>query len=124
MKISINWLKQYLDINIPAEELINKLIGIGFDLESIENQAELMKNFVIGKVISREKHPNADKLSVCKVDVAGPEILNIVCRLLLEKKKKNVFVGLVGAIVPNGGFEIKKYKIRGEVSESIVYSAK
>src|SRR5258706_8616131 len=124
MKISINWLKQYLDINIPAEELINKLIGIGFDLESIENQAELMKNFVIGKVISREKHPNADKLSICKVDIGGPEILNIVCGAPNVDAGQTVCVALVGAIVPNGGFEIKKSKIRGEVSEGMICSAK
>lgn len=124
MKISINWLKNYLDINIPAEELINKLIGIGFDLESIENQAELLKNFVIGKVISREKHPNADKLSVCKVDVAGPEILNIVCGAPNIDAGQTVCVALIGAVVPNGGFEIKKSKIRGEVSEGMICSAK
>jgi phenylalanyl-tRNA synthetase beta chain len=124
MKISINWLKQYLDINIPADELINGLIGIGFDLESVENQADLLKNFVIGKVLERQKHPNADKLSVCKVDVNGPEILNIVCGAPNVDAGQTVCVALVGAIVPNGGFEIKKSKIRGEVSEGMICSAK
>ena len=124
MKISINWLKNYVKIDIPADELIKKLIGIGFDLESIENQADLLKNFVIGKVLERQKHPNADKLSVCKVDVGGPEILNIVCGAPNVDAGQTVCVALIGAVVPNGGFEIKKSKIRGEVSEGMICSAK
>jgi len=124
MKISINWLKDYVKINIPADELIKKLIGIGFDLESVENQADLLKNFVIGKVLERQKHPNADKLSVCKVDVGGPEILNIVCGAPNVDAGQTVCVALIGAVVPNGGFEIKKSKIRGEVSEGMICSAK
>jgi len=124
MKVSVNWLKKYLDINIPAEELITGLQGIGFDLESVEKQADKLRNFVIGKVIQKEKHPNADKLSLCKVDAGTGEILNIVCGAPNVDAGQTVCVALVGAIVPNGEFEIKKSKIRGEVSEGMICSAK
>ena len=68
MKVSIKWLKDYIDVNIPSDELVNGLISIGFDLDGIENHADTLKNFVIGKVLERKKHPNADKLIVCQVD--------------------------------------------------------
>jgi len=69
MKISLNWLKDYIDVTLPTDELVKGLISLGLEIESIENQAEKLDGFVIGKVIERKKHPNADKLSVCKVDI-------------------------------------------------------
>jgi phenylalanyl-tRNA synthetase beta chain len=124
MKISLNWLRQYLEINTPIDELVNGLINLGIEVESVENQAENLNKFVIGKVIERKKHPNADKLSVCKVDAGTGEILNIVCGAPNVDAGHTVCVALVGAIVPNGQFEIKKAKLRGEVSEGMICSAK
>lgn len=124
MKISLNWLKQYIDINLTVDEVVKGLINLGIEVESIENQAENLKNFVIGKVLERAKHPNADKLSVCKVDAGTGEILNIVCGAPNVDSGQTVCVALVGAVVPNGGFEIKKAKIRGEASEGMICSAK
>jgi phenylalanyl-tRNA synthetase beta chain len=72
----------------------------------------------------RKKHPNADKLSVCRVDAGTGEILNIVCGAPNVDAGQTVCVALVGAIVPNGEFEIKKAKIRGEASEGMICSAR
>ncbi|RPI12939.1 MAG: phenylalanine--tRNA ligase subunit beta [Ignavibacteriae bacterium] len=124
MKVSLNWLKDYIDVELPADELITGLISIGFDLEGVENQADKLKNFVIGKVLERVKHPNADKLSVCKVDAGQDHILNIVCGAPNVDAGQTVCVALIGAIIPNGEFEIKKSKIRGEFSEGMICSAK
>lgn len=124
MKISLNWLRNYIDISLPINDLVKGLIDLGIEVESVENQEERLKNFVIGKVIERKKHPNADKLSVCKVDAGTGEILNIVCGAPNVDSGQTVCVALVGAIVPNGGFEIKKAKLRGEVSEGMICSAK
>ncbi len=124
MKISLNWLRNYIDISLPIDEIVKGLTDLGIEVESVENQEERLKNFVIGKVTSRKKHPNADKLSVCKVDAGTGEILNIVCGAPNVDSGQTVCVALVGAIVPNGGFEIKKAKLRGEVSEGMICSVK
>jgi phenylalanyl-tRNA synthetase beta chain len=124
MKISLNWLRQYIDINAPVRELEKGLIDLGIEVEAIEDQAGKLDKFVIGKVIERKKHPNADKLSVCSVDAGTGEILNIVCGAPNVDSGQTVCVALVGAIVPNGEFEIKKAKLRGEVSEGMICSAR
>lgn len=124
MKISLNWLRSYIDISLSVDELVKGLIDLGIEVESVENQQEKLNKFVIGKVIERSKHPNADKLSVCKVDAGTGEILNIVCGAPNVDTGQTVCVALVGAIVPNGGFEIKKAKLRGELSEGMICSAK
>jgi phenylalanyl-tRNA synthetase beta chain len=124
MKVSLNWLKDYIEVTLPVDELVKGLIGLGFDIESVENQADKLKNFVIGKVVERKKHPNADKLSVCRVDIGTGELLNIVCGAPNVDAGQTVCVAKVGAIIPNGEFEIKKAKIRGETSEGMICSAK
>ena len=124
MKISLNWLRQYIDVNIPVNELVKGLTDLGIEVESVENQAARLDKFVIGKVIERTKHPNADKLSVCKVDAGTGELLNIVCGAPNVDAGQTVCVALAGAVVPNGGFEIKKAKLRGELSEGMICSAK
>jgi len=124
MKISLNWLRQYVDINISVGELVKGLTNLGIEVEGVENQAEKLNNFVLGKVIERKKHRNADKLSVCKVDVGSVELLNIVCGAPNVDSGQTVCVALVGAVIPNGDFEIKKAKIRGEASEGMICSAK
>jgi len=124
MKISLNWLRDYIDIDLTVEKLVKGLIDLGIEVESVEDQSAVLKNFVISKVIERAKHPNADKLSVCKVDAGTGELLNIVCGAPNVDAGQTVCVALVGAIVPNGGFEIKKAKLRGEPSEGMICSVK
>lgn len=124
MKISLNWLRNYIDFDLPVEKLVDGLIHLGFDIESYENEGDKLKGFVIGKVIERKKHPNADKLSVCKVDIGIGELLNIVCGAPNVDAGQTVCVAQVGAIIPNGEFELKKAKIRGEYSEGMICSEK
>ncbi|MBK8984300.1 MAG: phenylalanine--tRNA ligase subunit beta [Ignavibacteria bacterium] len=125
MKISLNWIKEY----IPGfqydslESLTDKMIAIGLDIESIEDESVKFNNFVIGEVLEKDKHPNADKLSVCKVN-SGEEILNIVCGAPNVEKGQKVCVAKIGAVIPDGEFEIKKSKIRGEISEGMICSSK
>jgi phenylalanyl-tRNA synthetase beta chain len=125
MKISLNWIKDYLpELNYGSlEELKEKMISAGLDIEGIEDQSELLKNFVIGEVIEKQKHTNADKLSLCKVDI-GNKVLNIVCGASNVDKGQKVCVAVEGAVIPNGGFEIKRTKLRGEISEGMICSEK
>jgi phenylalanyl-tRNA synthetase beta chain len=126
MKISLNWLKDYIpDLKLDnLDKFVSDLVELGFDIESIENEGDIFKNFIVGEVIEKTKHPDADKLSLCKVNVGGNESLNIVCGAPNVEEGQRVCVALIGAIVPNGQFEIKKSKIRGAVSEGMICSAK
>ncbi|MBZ0202238.1 MAG: phenylalanine--tRNA ligase subunit beta [Ignavibacteria bacterium] len=124
MKISLKWLRKYVDIDLKVDDIVKGLISLGIEVEGVEDQQKKLDKFVIGKVIERIKHPNADKLSVCKVDAGTGEILNIVCGAPNVDSGQTVCVALVGAIVPNGEFEIKKTKLRGEVSEGMICSVK
>lgn len=123
MIISLNWLKDYLPgIQIDSiESFTEKLIDFGFDVESITSESDVFNGFVVGEVLTKEKHPNADKLSICTVDT-GSGVLNIVCGAPNVDKGQKVCIAKVGTIIPNGGFEIKKSKIRGEISEGMICS--
>lgn len=121
MRISLNWIRKLipgLDIG-SEEELFAKMIEAGLDIESISYQRDKYKNLIIGEVISAEKHPNADKLTLCKVNI-GKKILNIVCGAKNIASGQKVCVAMTGAVIPNGEFEIKKTKIRGVTSEGMI----
>ncbi len=124
MKISLNLLKEYIDLNgIPAEEIAEKLTVSGLEIEEVDNKAETYKNFVVGFVKEHKKHPNADKLSVCTVSTDTDEF-NAVCGAPNVAKGQKIAFAKIGAIIPEGGFKISKTKIRGEVSEGMICSEK
>lgn len=114
------WLKDYVDIDISPEELAEKMIMTGNGVEGMENLADRMKNVVVGKIVKLEKHPDADKLQICQIDVGG-EILQIVTGA------DNVFEGALvpvakcNSLLPNG-MKIKKGKLRGVESYGMLCS--
>lgn len=121
MKISYNWLKQYLSIDQSPEEMDRILTDIGLEVEGVEKKQSIkggLEGLVIGKVVEKEKHPNADKLSLTKVDIGGEELLPIVCGAPNVDANQKVVVATVGTTLYAGddSFQIKKSKIRGEVS--------
>jgi phenylalanyl-tRNA synthetase beta chain len=126
MKISYNWLKQFIQTDKTPQELSLILTNIGLEVESLEKVQPIaggLEGLVIGKVLSCVPHPNADRLKVTTVDVAGPEILQIVCGASNVAQGQKVVVATVGTTVhPNEGepFKINKSKIRGEVSEGMI----
>lgn len=125
MNISYNWLKQYIDISLPAEEVSKILTSIGLEVEGIETFETIkggLEGFVVGEVKTCAKHPNADKLSVTTVDVGGSELLPIVCGAPNVAARQKVIVATVGTTIYKGdeSFKIKKAKIRDEVSEGMI----
>jgi len=126
MKISYNWLKTLIDTDLTPEQMDEHLTSSGLEVEGIESFETIrggLKGIVIGEVVEKEKHPDADKLSVTKVNVGGPELLNIVCGAPNVAAGQKVLVALIGAkLYPTIGepFEIKKSKIRGAVSEGMI----
>lgn len=129
MKISVNWLKEYIDFDLTTEQLADILTDLGLEVEGIEGEdvgASALKGVVVGEVITCEKHPNADKLSLTTVDVGQEAILQIVCGAPNVAKGQKVLVATVGAnLTTSDGtkINIKKGKIRGEVSEGMICAA-
>ncbi|MDZ7608873.1 MAG: phenylalanine--tRNA ligase subunit beta [Cyclobacteriaceae bacterium] len=127
MKISLNWLKQYIDITETPDQLAHLLTMTGLEVEGFEVLETIkggLKGLVIGEVLECAKHPNADKLSVTKVDVGAGNVLPIVCGAPNVAVGQKVVVATVGTtLYPSGsneGFTIKQAKIRGEVSEGMI----
>ena len=126
MKISYNWLKQFLQITQTPQELSLILTNIGLEVESLDRVQPVvggLEGLVIGEVLSCIPHPNADRLRVTTVNAGGPDILQIVCGAPNVAAGQKVVVAPVGAMVyPNEGepFKINKSKIRGEVSEGML----
>ena len=126
MKISYNWLKTLINIDLTPEQVDEYLTSSGLEVEGIESFESIkggLQGIVIGEVIEKEKHPDADKLSLTKVNVGGPELLSIVCGAPNVAAGQKVLVATVGAkLYPTTGepFEIKKSKIRGAVSEGML----
>jgi phenylalanyl-tRNA synthetase beta chain len=128
MKVSLNWLKKYLDINLSVDEISSMLTGCGLEVEAIEDFETIkggLRGLVIGEVMEKIKHPGADRLSITKVNVGKIESLQIVCGAANVAAGQKVLVALPGAkLFPTFGdsFEIKKSKIRGENSEGMICS--
>lgn len=124
MRVSLNWLKNYIDIsNYSVADLKNLLTNAGLEVESIEEVGKSLEGFVVGEVVSKEKHPNADKLSVCKVN-DGKEIHQVICGAPnVEVGQKIVFAPL-GVTIPGTGEKLKKAKIRGVESFGMICSEK
>jgi len=124
LKISLNWLKDYIDLSgLSVEEIVNKITISGLEVEDVEYQAKVFDNFVVGFVKERVKHPNADKLALCKI-FDGSEDIKVVCGAPNVAEGQKIAFAKVGAVVPNGGFQIASVKIRGEESFGMICSEK
>jgi phenylalanyl-tRNA synthetase beta chain len=123
VKILLSWLKDYIDINETPEKIADALNMTGLEVEAIIQPGKDLKNVVVGKIISRDPHPDADKLSLCQVDVNRGTPLQIVCGANNMKAGDKVPVAMLGARLPSG-FEISKAKIRGIESSGMMCSKK
>lgn len=122
MKISYNWLKELVDLPVGPDALADKLLHLGMEAASIEKSGPQFTGVVIGEVRTKEKHPNADRLSLCKV-FDGTGEAAVVCGAPNVAAGQRVAFAKVGAVLP-GDFVIKKAKIRGAASEGMICSAK
>lgn len=126
MKISNNWLKEYINTDLNSIKISEYLTDIGLEVEGVEKFENIkgsLEGIVVGKVLTCEKHPNADKLNITTVDVGAENILQIVCGAPNVAAGQTVPVAVVGTKLydkAGNSFEIKKAKIRGEVSEGMI----
>lgn len=121
MKFTLNWLKDFLETDAGLQEISTKLTAIGLEVENVSNPAESLKAFTVAKIISAEKHPEADKLQVCKVQADVGE-LQIVCGAPNARAGLYVALAKEGTFIPKGSFTIKKTKIRGVESNGMLCS--
>jgi phenylalanyl-tRNA synthetase beta chain len=121
MKISLNWIKNYLpELKYDSiEDLKKRMVKTGLDIESFDSESEKFKNFIVAEVLSAEKHPDADKLTICKVST-GTEELDVICGAPNVEKGQKVCFAKIGAVIPLNGMEIKKTKIRGVTSYGMI----
>ncbi|GBF82153.1 phenylalanine--tRNA ligase subunit beta [Aphanothece sacrum] len=122
MKISVNWLRELVNVTLPPEELADILTIAGLEVEEIEDRRQWANGVVIGKIIDRQPHPNADKLSVCQVDIGAETPLNIVCGASNAKADIIVPVATMGTYLPKIDLKIKPAKLRGVKSEGMICS--
>ena len=122
MKVSVSWLRRYVDIEESPATLAHDLTMFGANVEGVETISAPYRGVVFGRVLEKGKHPGADRLSLCSVDVGGARPLAIVCGAPNVAAGQRVAVAVEGAVLADG-LRIKKSKIRGQVSEGMICSA-
>ena len=121
MQVSLNWLKEYIDIDVSVEQLAHDMTMLGLEIEAIKRPGEEITEVYVGKILSIEEHPDADKLVVCRTDVGREEPAQIVCGAKNMKPGDKVPTAVVGATLP-GGFAIGRRKMRGIESQGMMCS--
>lgn len=122
MRISLNWLRELVDFTITPEDLAHKLTMAGFEVEDIEDRRTWADGVVVGKVLSCQPHPNADKLRVCEVDIGSDTPLNIVCGAANVKADLYVPIATIGTYLPKVDLKLRSTKLRGVRSEGMICS--
>jgi phenylalanyl-tRNA synthetase beta chain len=125
MRISLNWLRELVETTLSPTDLAETLTLAGFEEEEIEDRQTWAEGVVIGRVMQREKHPDADKLSLCQIDIGTGTLQQIVCGAANIRADIFVPIATVGAFLPkagDGGLRIKPAKLRGVDSNGMVCS--
>ncbi len=122
MKFTLSWLKTHLFTDASAQEIAIKLTELGLELESLEDPAARLAGFVVGHVIEAGKHPNADRLKLCKVDAGNGKILQVVCGAPNAREGLKVVLAQPGTIIPITGEALKAGKVRDVESQAMMCS--
>lgn len=122
MKISLNWINDFIDLSeIPVDEIVHKLTMSGLEVEDVTDERKIYKDFVVGFVKEKIKHPNADKLSVCTV-WDGKQEHQVICGAPNVEANQKVVFAPIGTIIPHGQLKLSKAKIRGIESFGMICS--
>jgi phenylalanyl-tRNA synthetase beta chain len=123
MKFTLDWLKEHLETDADATAIAEALTTIGLEVESVTDQSARLKDFVVAYVVSAEKHPNADKLRVCKVDAGSGEIIDVVCGAPNAVTGMKSVFAFPGTYIPGKDVVLQKGVIRGAASNGMLCSA-
>ena len=122
MKITTNWLKDHLDTKLNENQIIDKLTDIGLEVESVEAQSSDLDSFLIAKILKTEKHPDADRLKVCDVDIGAKEPVKVVCGAPNAREGLITIYAPPGAVIPKNQMKLVVSKIRGVTSHGMLCS--
>ena len=122
MKITTNWLKDHLDTKLNENQIIDKLTNIGLEVESDDSQSSDLNSFLVAKIIRAEKHPDADRLKVCDVDIGTKDSVKVVCGAPNAKEGLLTIYAPPGAIIPKNQMKLEISKIRGVTSYGMLCS--
>ena len=122
MKITTEWLKEHLDTKLDEDQIIEKLTDVGLEVESVEKQIGNFDDFIIAKILKAEKHPNADRLRVCDVDIGKDNPVKVVCGALNAKEDLITIYAPPGSVVPKNQMKLVVSKIRGVTSYGMLCS--
>ena len=122
MKITTNWLKEHLDTKLNENQIIDKLTDIGLEVEGVDSQSGELDEFVIAKILKAEKHPDADRLRVCDVDIGSDNPVKVVCGAPNAREGLLTIYAPPGAVVPNSQMKLVVCKIRGITSYGMLCS--
>ena len=123
MKFTLPWLKEHLETDASLAEIVDKLTMIGLEVENVEDKADLLQPFVIGSVISAEKHPNADRLKVCMVDIGDGKPIQVVCGAPNARTGMKGVFSAPGTFIPGKNITLTVGTIRGVESRGMLCSA-
>ena len=122
MKITTNWLKEHLDTKLNENQIIDKLTDVGLEVEGVDSQSGELDEFVIAKILKAEKHPDADRLRVCDVDIGSDNPVKVVCGAPNAKEGLLTIYAPPGAVVPKNQMKLVVSKIRGVTSYGMLCS--
>ena len=122
MKITINWLKDHLDTKLNENQIIDKLTNIGLEVESVDSQSSDLNSFLVAKILRADKHPDADRLKVCDVDIGTKDSVKVVCGASNAKAGLLTIYAPPGAIIPKNQMKLEVSKIRGVTSYGMLCS--
>ena len=122
MKITINWLKEHLDTKLNENQIIDKLTDIGLEVESVDSQSGELDSFIVAKILKAEKHPDADRLKVCDVDIGSDNPIKVVCGAPNAKEGLLTIYAPPGTVVPKNKIKLVVSKIRGVTSHGMLCS--
>ena len=107
MKITTNWLKDHLDTKLNENQIIDKLTNIGLEVESVDSQSSDLNSFLVAKILRAEKHPDADRLKVCDVDIGAKDPVKVVCAAPNAKEGLLTVYAPPGAIIPKNQMKLE-----------------
>ncbi len=122
MKITSDWLKEHLDTKLDENQIIEKLTDVGLEVESVEKQGGELDDFIVAKILKAEKHPNADKLRVCDVDIGKENPVKVVCGAPNAKEGLFTIYAPPGSVIPKNQMKLVVSKIRGVSSYGMLCS--
>ena len=124
MKFTLSWLKDHLDTTASLTQICDTLVRLGLEVEGIEDPAAKLKGFVVAHVAERDKHPNADRLSLCKIDDGSGKLLQVVCGAPNVRQGLKIAFAREGTVIPITGQTLKKGVIRDVESNGMICSAR